>query len=480
MLYRHFALTSVSLFAAIACVAGSATSPNDDDDDGDGTGGSVATGGVSGFGGTPPTGGAGPSGGVSGTGVGGAAPTGGAFPTGGTATGGTATGGAAPTGGTATGGTATGGALPTGGTATGGTATGGTATGGTGGGTPMNPYGGKGFMPSSVRASDAMTQWTNFKAQHVVACGSQYRVSFSTASQTVSEGIAYGMLGAVGNGDRTVFDGLWAYYKQRRNANGFMHWKIDGCTTNPTSDGMGSATDAELDAAMALIQAECKWPGSTYRADAQALLTAIRMHEVSGNYVLPGDSWGGGGAGCINPSYFSPGYYRAFALVDTAQASFWNSLASAGYSQLGADGSTGLVPDWRGSCASRGGNYGWDAVRTPWRIATDYLWWGTAEAGAFLQKMSSWASAGGGGAYAVSEVQTGYQLNGTKLDMGARNSAFSGGFMFAGMGASQMAAEDYTGAFLSVNQSLGDNAYFQRALRTVFILLPAGLFPKGC
>ena len=64
--------------------------------------------------------------------------------------------------------------------------------------------------------------------------------------------------------------------------------------------------------------------------------------------------------------------------------------------------------------------------------------------------------------------------------MGARNSAFSGGFMFAGMGTSQMAAEDYTGAFLSVNQTLGDNAYFQRALRAVFILLPAGLFPKGC
>jgi hypothetical protein len=43
-----------------------------------------------------------------------------------------------------------------------------------------------------------------------------------------------------------------------------------------------------------------------------------------------------------------------------------------------------------------------------------------------------------------------------------------------------MAADDYTGAFLSVNQTLGDNAYFQRALRAVFVLLPAGLFPKGC
>jgi endo-1,4-beta-D-glucanase Y len=344
----------------------------------------------------------------------------------------------------------------------------------------MNPYGGKGFMPSTVRAADATTIWNNFKAQHVVACGSQFRVTFSTESQTVSEGIAYGMLGAVGNSDRTTFDGLWAYYKQRRNGNGFMNWKIDGCTTNATSDGMGSATDAELDAAMGLIQAECKWGGGAYRSDAIALLNAIRQHEVSGNYVLPGDSWGGGGAGCINPSYFAPGYYRAFALVDTAQASFWNNLASAGYSQLNANGTTGLVPDWAGSCASRGGNYGWDAVRTPWRIATDYLWWGTAEAGTFLNRMASWASGAGGGAYVVSEVQTGYQTNGTKLNMGARNSAFSGGFMLSAMGASQMAADEYAGAFLSVNQTLGDNAYFQRALRAVYVLLPAGLFPKGC
>jgi hypothetical protein len=52
--------------------------------------------------------------------------------------------------------------------------------------------------------------------------------------------------------------------------------------------------------------------------------------------------------------------------------------------------------------------------------------------------------------------------------------------MLAAMGTSQAAADDYAGAFLSVNQMLGDNAYFQRALRVVFVLLPAGVFPKGC
>ena len=145
-----------------------------------------------------------------------------------------------------------------------------------------------------------------------------------------------------------------------------------------------------------------------------------------------------------------------------------------------ANGTTGLVPDWAGSCSSKGNTYGWDAVRTPWRIATDYLWWGTPEAGSFLGKLSGWAAGAGGGAYSVSEVQTGYSLAGQKKDMGARNSAFAGGFMMAGLGGSQQAADDFTGAFLSVNQTLGDNAYFQRALRMVFVLLPAGLFPKGC
>jgi endoglucanase len=475
MLTRHFVLSSITLAFTWSCVSG--TAPTSDDDDSEGGGGTTAQGGSTGVGGVQPNGGMPPQGGNAGTGLGGtagaptggASPMGGAFPMGGTpATGGTA---GAPTGGTpATGGTA-------GTPATGGTA--GAPTGGTGGsGPPMNPYGGKGFMPSNVRASDAAAVWASFKAQHIVACGSQYRVTFSTTSQTVSEGIAYGMLAAVGNSDRPYFDGLWAYYKGRRNGNGVMNWKIDGCTTNAVEQG--GATDAELDAAMALIQAECKWGGGAYRSDAIALMNAIRQHEVSGNFVLPGDSWGGSGPGCINPSYFSPAYFRAFARVDTAQASFWNNLASAGYSQLAANGTTGLVPDWAGNCSSRGGNYGWDAVRTPWRIATDYLWWGTAEAGTFLNRMTGWASGAGGGAYMVSEVQTGYQLNGTKLNMGARNSAFSGGFMLSAMGVSQAAADDYAGAFLSVNQTLGDNAYFQRALRAVYILLPAGLFPKGC
>jgi endo-1,4-beta-D-glucanase Y len=479
MLYRHFVLSSLTLACAWACVSGTATSNNDDSDAG--SGGTMPDGGTTGVGGAEPSGGAQGLGGASGTGLGGTPATGGALPTGGTP----AMGGALPTGGTPPSGGA-GGSPATGGTA-GTPATGGTggtpATGGTGGsGPPMNPYGGKGFIPSNVRAADSMTIWTNFKAQQVVACGAQYRVSYTTASQTVSEGIGYGMLGAVGNSDRPYFDGFWNYYKQRRNGNGLMNWKIDGCNS-ATGDGMGSATDADLDAAMALIQAECKWGGGTYRSDAIALLNAIRTHAVSGNYVLPGDSWGTSGNGCINPSYFSPAYYRAFAQVDTAQASFWNNLASAGYSQLAPNGTTGFVSDWRGGCAGsngRGSDYSWDAVRTPWRIATDYLWWGTPEAATFLQKMSGWAGGAGGGAYMVSEVVNGYTLSGQKLMAGARNSAFSGGFMFAGMGTSQMAADDYTGAFLSVNQMLGDNAYFQRTLRAVFVLLPAGLFPKGC
>jgi endo-1,4-beta-D-glucanase Y len=59
---------------------------------------------------------------------------------------------------------------------------------------------------------------------------------------------------------KTTFDGLWKYYLSQKNSNGVMNWKIGGCTG---VTGQNGATDAELDAAMALIIASEQWPTAT-------------------------------------------------------------------------------------------------------------------------------------------------------------------------------------------------------------------------
>jgi len=88
--------------------------------------------------------------------------------------------------------------------------------------------------------SHAKTAYTNWKTKYLKMCSAtRYRVA-SNGEETVSEGIGYGMLLTVGHGDRTEFDGLWAFYKSR-STGGLMGWKGSGCdnTSDPNSASDG-------------------------------------------------------------------------------------------------------------------------------------------------------------------------------------------------------------------------------------------------
>lgn len=370
---------------------------------------------------------------------------------------------------------------PSGGAGGGGAGGGAAGSGGTSDPPPPLPTTGAGFQPSNVSASDATASYERWKSRYVESCGASEARVISNGSETVSEGIAYGMLIAVGHGDRALFDGLWNYYKARRNEHGVMHWKINACTTEVW--GQNGATDAEVDAAMALVQAECRWGG--YAADAVALMDAFRQWETmpaSGlTILLPGDVWGG--AGCLNPSYFAPAYYRAFARVDTANAAFWNKFADDSYTVLenAAHAQTGLVPDWTdvngtpggsGDGCPRSANYTYDAARTPWRFATDYVWWGTPRAKTWLDRVTEFVSSSGG----IRAVGDGYTLDGSRLSSNY-NSTFVGAFALGAMAHSQERADNFMGAFVALTQ---DDAYFQETLRAVYFLLAAGLSTPGC
>ena len=252
---------------------------------------------------------------------------------------------------------------------------------------PANKTYNQGLMPSNRNSQDAVANYTIWKANFLEPCSNgRYRVKFDDPSKTVSEGIAYGMLLTAYAGERTIFDGLWNYYKDNRDAAGLMNWKINGC--NGGAAGTGGATDSEVDAAMALIVADYQWNSSgaiNYSSDAKTLINAIKTYEVEQTtFVLkPGEF---GGTSITNPSYFAPAYFRKFALF--MNDSFWNNVASKCYqiinNNLAVNGATGgLVSDWCTASANYsseaynyangGTKYSYDAARTPWRIAVDYV-----------------------------------------------------------------------------------------------------------
>jgi endoglucanase len=319
----------------------------------------------------------------------------------------------------------------------------------------------------SAGLSDVQLQseYDAWKAAHVQACSNGSSVVVRDGD-VVSVGIGYGMLLAVGMSEQTLFDGFWKYYQDHLDSSGLMNMQTGVCD-GPGNNNQNASTDADLDAAMALVQAAARWPNGGYLAKAQALTTKIIQFEsdtCDGRRVLcPGDAFGG----CndpndqrINPSYFSPGYYKVFAHYFSEQASTWLALADGSY-QLYAiyqARMSNLVPDWSGPDGSDTGYMYWyDACRTPFRVAVDYAWTGDTRAKTFMQNVSSWVDQGGGLPKAAQQ----------------QNSAFIGAFALAG-GYEQGKFDSYMSAWL--NAQVDDAPYYQGTLRVLYLLVAAGKF----
>jgi endoglucanase len=256
-------------------------------------------------------------------------------------------------------------------------------------------------------------------------------VRHDQGGDTVSEGQAYGLLAAVGVGDRARFDRIWWWTTTHlRRDDALLAWRwADGTVVDEQS-----ATDADLAAAWALALAAARWADGrdAYAGAATELVGAIVDHEVGrvdGQPVLLAGPWAGGDVPVLNPSYASPaaadvlvgvvGGDDAAALdvaVDglverTAELLAPSDLdgnlgqphgepgssgaaggstddrATASAADGGGDGSTGgslaagVAPDWavaddeggveavRGPREDGGGRFGWDAVRVPLWLA---------------------------------------------------------------------------------------------------------------
>jgi cellulose synthase (UDP-forming) len=163
---------------------------------------------------------------------------------------------------------------------------------------------------------------------------------------TVSEGQAYGMLLAVSLDDRSQFQTIWRWTER--------HLLLpDGLLASQWANGRvvsnRPATDADIDAARALVLAGKRFGSDAYRSRGIAIARAVLRQEtvqVGNETVLVAGPWARSNPAVVNPSYFSP---RAFA--DLARADpdpRWSGIVASSRTiaaKLSTDGRS-LPPDW--------------------------------------------------------------------------------------------------------------------------------------
>lgn len=230
---------------------------------------------------------------------------------------------------------------------------------------------------------------------------------------TISEAQAYALLMAVWAGDEAVFARVAGWTREHLSRRGRFGDHLLAWQWGPREDGSfgvldwNTAADGNLDYALALILAHRRgWrpaSGPDYLTRVKEVAADILALEVvrlpGGEPVLTPGNWHEAVPPyVINPSYFSPAVYRL--LFEATGDPRWRELAEAAYplaarlgERLGELKGVGLFPDWAqlqadGSVSpapGRDSHFGWEAVRLPWRLALDRLWFGQEQAAGLLQ-----------------------------------------------------------------------------------------------
>ncbi len=249
--------------------------------------------------------------------------------------------------------------------------------------------------PTGAQGKHLIEAYLKWKATFVTAngAGSGVRVQRpENGNDSVSEGIAYGMLIAVYMNDKTLFDGLYTYWKAHAVAGGLMNWQIN---SGGGTQGAGSATDADEDAAFAVLMASKQWTSGGYSAS--GIITDVWNGDIKSNTPTGGSNFSSNNP--VNPSYLAPAFYREFAKVNSGHG--WGSVADTSISLVNnsAWASTGLVPAWcTNNCGTAGSGglnytdetmYQYDSHRTPWRIGLDACWNGTSGAKTYVGKTTT-------------------------------------------------------------------------------------------
>jgi endoglucanase len=250
--------------------------------------------------------------------------------------------------------------------------------------------------------------WHNYKQEFIDESGRA--IDFEREGITTSEGQSYTMLRAVWIDDREAFDRAWSWTKINLigEESNLPSWRYGeradgtyGIDDVPGSEN--SAADADVDMALALLLAYDRWQDESYANDARQLINAIWEEDVvliAGRPYLAANNvekTSSAPTVLLNPSYFAPYAFRIFAQVDPEHD--WLGLVDTSYEvlaqsrtlPLGEDAIGRLPPDWIFIDEESGAlsipreeqltvNYGYDAMRVPWRLALDWQWFGEPRA----------------------------------------------------------------------------------------------------
>jgi len=280
-----------------------------------------------------------------------------------------------------------------------------------------------------------------------------------------------------------------------------------------------TASDADLDYALALILAGKRgWRPPpdlpSYLGEARRVRQSILDQEVvrlpNGELLLTPGNWHEPAPPyLVNPSYFSPAAYRLWSLPlpdksaspaggiipshlrgegqgggekplaqereSMSKNSAWGNLHRDTYlllhrlaQGLGEQPGVGLFPDWcrvdgaghphHAQTPERGSDFGWEAIRLPWRLALDALWFKDEAAVRLLKDKflpffkKEWIAKG--------------RLAAVYHDDGAPTVDYESPVIYAGVLAAALAAGDrdfaelMAGKILSFYRQEGDQAYF--------------------
>lgn len=273
-------------------------------------------------------------------------------------------------------------------------------------------------VPLVFSSRDMLTTiWDNYK-KNFIETSTGRTLDHEHNDITTSEAESYTMLRAVWMDDQSVFDQSWHWTNQfltESNSHIFSWLYGKGPTgafgVRTDIGGQNSASDADSDIALALVFAYGRWQDKAYLDSAQAIISDIWNREVvmiqGKPYLAANDvEKTAKTAGIVvNPSYLSPATYKIFATIDPAHA--WDKLADNSYqlltttlqSRLDKPQSAHIPPDWvivdrttgavsAGTANNLTTNYGFDAMRTPWRLALDWQWNQDSRAKDVLSDMS--------------------------------------------------------------------------------------------
>jgi endoglucanase len=369
--------------------------------------------------------------------------------------------------------------------------------------------------PSKARLERVLTtSWQSY-CRHFITPDGQVIIP-EEGGGTISEAQAYALLRAVWAQDATVFNRVyaWTYEKLSRardHGDNLLSWrwgKLPGGSWGVLD--ANSATDGDLDYALALVLAHrLGWrapPGlPDYPEEARRVQADILAREVvalpGGDLLLTPGNWHEPKPPyLVNPSYFSPAAYRLFERFASGgdqpgnradagpvrapplpreagvnpDRDPWGRLHQSTYKLLGQltrglEGRTGggLFPDWcrvdadgrLSPAPGKDPRFGWEAVRLPFRVALDGLWFKEPRADQLLKDkflpffLGQWQAHG--------RLRAVYHFDGSPaVD-------YESPVLYAGVLAGALAASDQDFArqmalkILSFYHEDGDRAYFE-------------------